>query len=337
MATHRLARLAFVTTLAVAFAACGDDPTTPHVPTDTDEAQLLLQHLEATRNYDVQGNFVVGAAAVRTTLLSSPTKQHIIDLRTAADFAKGHIPGAVQVDMANLLTHVKALSPAAPTYERIVLVCYSGQSSAYAVAILRALGYSNAISMKWGMSAWHQDLATPWLNNRSNARATQFIGGASPPMHNAVALPKLTTGKKVASEILEVRAAALLTAGYTPATVNHTTLFQNLDGHYIVNFWPANLYQSPGHIPGAVLYDPATKPFESGTHLKTLPTDKPTVLYCYTGQTSSYLAGFLRLLGYDVKSLLYGGNGMIYDVMVAGNVANTFIPATEIMNYDYAK
>jgi rhodanese-related sulfurtransferase len=91
----------------------------------------------------------------------------------------------------------------------------------------------------------------------------------------------------------------------------------------------------PGHINGAILYDPATQPFKSANDLKTLPTNKTTVFYCFTGQTSSYFAAYLRMLGYDVRSLLYGANSMIYDLMVSKNVPNTFIPSAEIKKYPF--
>jgi rhodanese-related sulfurtransferase len=323
-----------------ALAACGDSRVVepePPAPPPVNEAQVLLQHLETGRSYSIHGNFVVGASAVRTTMLASPGRQYILDTRAPTDFDRGHIPGSVRVDFDKLVDHLKAMSPAASTYERIVISCYSGQTAAYAVGILRALGYTNVFSLKWGISSWHEELATPWLNNRSNARATQFVSGPSPAMNPAGELPKLATGMQVGSEIAEARAKELLAAGLTPATVNHNTLFANLDGYYIINYWPANLYQTPGHIQGAVLYDPATNPFESAHALKTLSTTKPNVIYCYTGQTSSYLAGYLRLLGYDVRSLLYGTNSVIYDLMTEHKVPNQFVPAVEIMNYDIAK
>jgi len=47
--------------------------------------------------------------------------------------------------------------------------------------------------------------------------------------------------------------------------------------------------------------------------LKTLATDKKVAVYCYTGQTSAYMTAYLRILGYDAKSILFGTNGMIYD------------------------
>ena len=84
--------------------------------------------------------------------------------------------------------------------------------------------------------------------------------------------------------------------------------------------------------------DPVS-PFGKGMekHFNTIPKDKKVIVYCYTGQTSAYLAGYLRVIGYDARSLLYGTNGIIFDKMVADRVANTFAPETEIKNYDYVK
>ena len=67
--------------------------------------------------------------------------------------------------------------------------------------------------------------------------------------------------------------------------------------------------------------------------LTTLPTDKSIAVYCYTGQTSAFLTAYLRLLGYDAKSVLYGTNAMIYDQMVAKNM--TVWSEAQIMGYDY--
>ncbi len=49
--------------------------------------------------------------------------------------------------------------------------------------------------------------------------------------------------------------------------------------------------------------------------LKTLPTDKTIVVYCYTGQTSANMAAYLQVLGYDAKSLLFGASGMFLDLI----------------------
>jgi hypothetical protein len=133
---------------------------------------------------------------------------------------------------------------------------------------------------------------------------------------------------------LEARVAILLTEGFTPASVSNATVFGGLANYYIVNYWPAAQYADPGHIPGAMQYEPKQS-IKLAADLKTLPTNKAIAVYCYTGQTSAYLAAYLRLLGYDAKSLLYGGNGMIYDIMVAKSM--TVFSATQIMGYEYEK
>jgi len=282
----------------------------------------------------VHGGFVIKSSDVRTNVVTG-ANQYIIDMRASSDFATGHIEGAVNVEWNNLASHLENMSPAASTYDVIVLVCYSGQTAAYATGVVRALGFENVKSMKWGMSAWHEDFGGPWINGRSNARATQFVTGSSPSMNPAGDLPTISTGFEDGASILESRVQTVMNAGFGPAKMTNANLFADLDGYYIINYWPDNLYENVGHVPGAVMYEPSTTPFLSSTYLKTLPTDKPLVIYCYTGQTSAYLSGFLRVLGYDARTLLYGANGMIFDKMLDDGVANAFVPENEIHDYDY--
>jgi len=56
---------------------------------------------------------------------------------------------------------------------------------------------------------------------------------------------------------------------------------------------------------------------KSNAKLKYLPADKTIVMYCYTGQTFAQVTAYLQLLGYDVKSLLYGVNGFAYNALAA--------------------
>ena len=60
-----------------------------------------------------------------------------------------------------------------------------------------------------------------------------------------------------------------------------------------------------GHIAGAI-----NIPFAKGMQeqFSQIPMDKPVVVYCYTGQTSSQTTAILRLLGYEAYSLS-GGMG----------------------------
>lgn len=316
--------------LFIGLIGCDDDSTGPDPVIN--ETEVILEYLEDVLQFPY-GGFVVEAENVRTVMLTSPNSQYLVDIRSAADFATGHIQGAVQVNFSDLYNHIKGANVA--QYDRIVLICYSGQSAAYAAALLRAAGYANVFSLKYAMSAWHEDFATPWVNNRSNARATQFVKTPAPAKPPKGELPELNTGFTEPEDIIDARVAELFAAGYGPAAINHNTLYQNLNGHRIINYWPENLYNDLGHINGALNYPPPTNPWKLENDLLTLSTEIPNVIYCFTGQTSSYLSGYLRLLGYDSRSLLYGGNGMIYDVMRNANTPNTFIPENDIKNYDY--
>jgi len=301
------------------------------------ESQVLAEYLESANsplmkdyvNTDMPS--IMAASEVKT--LNETGQVYIIDVRVAADFATGHIANAHNVALADVLTHIKGvdLTP----YTKVAIVCYTGQTAGFAASLLRLMGYDKVFSMKWGMCAWNADFASKWKNTvaAGNAYASQFTSTAT-AKNAAGELPVLNTGKTTGQEILEARVAAVLTEGFTPASVTAKGVFDNLAGYYVVNYWPAAQYENPGHIPGAVQYEPKVA-IKLAADLKTLPTDKPVAVYCYTGQTSAFLSAYLRLLGYDAKSILYGANGMIYDQMVTAKM--TVFNDAQIMGYEYVK
>lgn len=308
-----------------------DDEPTPQI----NESEVLATYLESTGsplkkdyvNTDMPS--LIGATEVKT--LNETNQIYIIDIRAAADYTTGHIHNAVNVAFADILTHIKSVN--LTSYTKVALVCYTGQTASYAASMLRLLGYDKVYAMKWGMCAWNADFAAKWNTAvaSGNAYASQFTTTET-AKGPAGSMPVLSTGKTTGQEILEARVATLLAEGFTPASVSNKTVFDNLSTYYVVNYWPASQYIDPGHIPGSMQYTPKES-IKLSADLKTLPTGKPIAVYCYTGQTSAFLAAYLRLLGYDAKSLLYGGNGMIYDMMVAKSM--TVFNASQIMGYDY--
>ncbi len=306
------------------------------IPTPAvNESEVLATFLESTSsplgkdyvNTDMPS--ITSATDVYTLNLTGQV--YIIDIRSAADFATGHILNSHNVSLADVLAHVEALDQT--PYSKIVIVCYSGQTAGFATLLLRIAGYEKVFSMKWGMCSWNAAFATGWQNAIGNTYATQLVKTATDkgPMGN---MPVLSTGKTTGAEILMARIAALLTEGYGPAKVDKATLFGSLATYYIVNYWPADQYADFGHVPGAAQYTPKAS-IKLAADLKTLPTNKPIAVYCYTGQNSSFLAAYLRLLGYDAKSLLYGMNGLAHDDMAAAGM--TTFDDTQIMGYDYVQ
>lgn len=78
----------------------------------------------------------------------------IISVRKSEDYAKGHLPGAVNIESGALLTK-EGLAKLDPD-KQIVVYCYTGQDGSMATALLNMLGY-DAINLKFGMVGWTSD------------------------------------------------------------------------------------------------------------------------------------------------------------------------------------
>jgi len=313
------------------FVSCEKDDDTNVI----NEAEVLIEYLESSDS-PLQKDYVNSdlpsimlAQDVRT--LNATGDVYIVDLRSAADFEAGHIQNAHNVALSDILTHLNNADLSG--VDKIAVVCYTGQTAGYATSLLRIMGYDNAFSLKWGMSSWNEDFAGKWANNLGNTYATQFTSEVNTKGAEGE-LPNLSTGMETGQDILEARVNTLLTSsdeGFGAAKITSQEVFTNSDKYYIINYWPEAHYEDPGHIPGAIQYTPKQS-LALNADLKTLPTDKTIVVYCYTGQTSAFLTAYLRLLGYDAKSLLFGANGMIYDDMAA--IGHRFSDGA-VMGYEY--
>ncbi|HEY9113076.1 MAG TPA: rhodanese-like domain-containing protein [Bacteroidales bacterium] len=318
--------------LTIMVSSCNKDEDPPVA---INESEVLATYLESTNspagkdyvNTDMPS--IMSATEVKT--LNETGQVYIIDIRAEADFNTGHIKNAHLVAFADLLSHVKSINMA--NYTKVAIVCYTGQTAGYGTTLLRLMGYDKVFSMKWGMCSWNEAFAGKWNTAvaNGNAFASQFTAAVT-AKGAAGEMPVLSTGKTTGQEILEARVDALLTEGFSNATVTNATVFGALTNYYIVNYWPDAQYLDPGHIPGAMQYTPKES-LKLSVDLKTLPTNKTIASYCYTGQTSAFLTAYLRLLGYDAKTILYGTNAMIYDQMVAKNM--TTWSASQIMGYEY--
>ncbi|MBM6399334.1 rhodanese-like domain-containing protein [Phycicoccus sp. MQZ13P-5] len=76
----------------------------------------------------------------------------LLDVRTPAEFAGGHLPGAVNLDVSapDFATRLAALDPAAP----YAVYCHSGNRSGAAVAEMSAAGFADAYDLEGGIGAW---------------------------------------------------------------------------------------------------------------------------------------------------------------------------------------
>jgi len=80
----------------------------------------------------------------------------IVSVRKAEDYAKGHIPGAINISLKDIaeLENLQKLN----LDKQIVVYCYTGRTGSQATAILNTLGY-DAVNLLWGISGWTTDPA----------------------------------------------------------------------------------------------------------------------------------------------------------------------------------
>ena len=98
-------------------------------------------------------NFNVAPKTIKAIVDEQNDDYLILSVRRADDFAKGHVPSAVNVPFGQGME--KELIKL-PRDRKIVVYCYTGQTSSQTMAVLRLMGYE-AYSMAGGMTAWTKD------------------------------------------------------------------------------------------------------------------------------------------------------------------------------------
>lgn len=84
--------------------------------------------------------------------LISDSSVIILDVRTADEYAEGHIRGAILIDQ-NKSDFVEQVKAKLPTEKIIAVYCRSGRRSANAASLLAKEGYK-LVNLKGGILAW---------------------------------------------------------------------------------------------------------------------------------------------------------------------------------------
>jgi rhodanese-related sulfurtransferase len=95
----------------------------------------------------------------------------IMDIRSHKDYVIGHIPGAVNIEFANVAKPENLVK--LPSEVQIVVVCYTSQTGNQATALLNILGY-DAWAMRFGMMGWRSSTS---MKIGSSSSASQSIKG----------------------------------------------------------------------------------------------------------------------------------------------------------------
>ena len=295
------------------------------------ETELLLRDLAENGDY-VNGRDFPSLIDASKVMEQLDGKILVVDIRSTAEFKAGHIKGAVQKDF-NLLpvyfqTGIKPFE-----YERIILVSNDGQTASYTTMLLRLMGYGNVYAMRWGMSSWNSTFAqNTWLKGSTSDFQDQLETKTN-EAQQAVGMPELNTGKSSGEEIGTTRFNQLFSEGLENVSIDAATVFANPEKYYVINYERRDKYES-GHIPGAVRYKPGAT-LSLVNEMATIPGNKTIVVYCGTGHNSAFVTAYLRLFGYDARTLHFGNNSFMYNKMVADRTLLSWLPFTSEEIYDY--
>lgn len=213
----------------------------------------------------------------------------IIDIRKPEDYAQGHLKGAWNIPygpaVAEALTQI-------PDDVPVYVNCYTGQTSSQTIALLNVAGkYATNIQSGWNNGISKVEGFEAYIDTEEVA-----IPDDSYDVDPAIA-------DAIAAYYKEATSNTIASFNFKAESLNELVEAESED-YTILSIRQAADFEK-GHIAGA-----SNIPFAKGMQeqLVTLPADKPVVVYCYTGQTSSQTTAILRLLGYEAYSLS-GGMG----------------------------
>ena len=279
-----------------------DDPTKKGTFADL-KNYMVAEGLDLT-DLLVDGWVKPANAVVDTNDFTIPD-WYVMDIRSASDFADGHIKGAVNVELKNVV----AAAPNAGG-KKILVVCKTGQTAGQAVMALRLSGYPDAAVLKFGMAGWNPQFEAPWVSNVGNLAddfPSEWKTDASPALES-FANPTWESTATEGAAILAERVQLMLDNGFQ--AISSDDVFGHQSDFQIVNFWSADDYTAFGHFSDAYQIKPISL---ANDVTKAIDSEETTLVYCFTGQTSSMVVAWLNVMGYDAKSILFGVNRLKYD------------------------
>jgi len=133
----------FALTLATAIAGSLLLAPTAHA----DNKAIATDEMEAYLEFVDYGGGVIFAEQIPK---EEWPKMVLIDARDPAQFAKGHIPGAINMDWRQVLAKRNDI----PKNKTVLIYCNTGSLSAQAGFALRVAGWENVRILQGGMAEW---------------------------------------------------------------------------------------------------------------------------------------------------------------------------------------
>jgi rhodanese-related sulfurtransferase len=113
-----------------------------------DNKAIAVDEMEAYLEFVEYGGGVIFAEQIPA---DEWKKMIVIDARDAGQFAKGHIPGAINMDWRQVLAKRHTI----PKDKPVLIYCNTGSLSAQAGFAMRVAGWENLRILQGGMEEWN--------------------------------------------------------------------------------------------------------------------------------------------------------------------------------------
>jgi rhodanese-related sulfurtransferase len=132
--------------LAVACPAIADGPAAPAAVASPTAVAAPAQAGQAAATTPIS------ADALAARLAAAPADVTVLDVRTAEEFAAGHVPGARNIPVAELEARIAEL--AAARDRDLVVYCRTGRRALTALEILKTNGFQRLLHLEGDMQGW---------------------------------------------------------------------------------------------------------------------------------------------------------------------------------------
>jgi thiosulfate/3-mercaptopyruvate sulfurtransferase len=237
-------------------------------------------------------SIAINAQYITVDALSKSIKDVVlIDARSAADYLKTHIDGAIGIDVVSLCNNTPVEGTLKPTTElasifgkngvsdnsKIVIYCKTGVNAGRMYWILKYLGCDDVSILEGQMDAWFA-ARKPITKNEKKLAATTFKAS----VNQSIFVDKAYVKSKLSSAVLiDSRKKEEYDAGHI-----------------------GNAFNIPSE---SILNASKLKPVaDLTTLLAKAPKDKEIILYCKTGVTASFMY-------FVLKSVLKYPNVKVYE------------------------
>jgi rhodanese-related sulfurtransferase len=106
--------------------------------------EILRGYLRSTKDH---WNYITPNDFYKEYYVKRNKNYYLIDLRSKAEYKKGHVKGAKNIYWQDILDEEKLKK--LPKHKPIFLICYVGHTSSQVLTLLKLLGY-NVMSIKYG-------------------------------------------------------------------------------------------------------------------------------------------------------------------------------------------